>query len=71
MRGGSDLWDSPAGAIAGEDFFTPDIVAPAGPASFKYWNGSSWVLKPLKRWNGTAWVQYTLKRWNGTAWITE
>jgi hypothetical protein len=39
-------------------------------SSIKVWNGSSWVLKPLKRWDGSAWVDAKLKRWNGSSWVS-
>ena len=42
----------------------------SGGSQIKVWNGSAWVLKPLKRWNGTAWVDTLLKRWNGSSWET-
>jgi hypothetical protein len=50
------------------------IVPPGAPAAtppqMKYWNGTAWVLKPLKRWDGAAWVNdKVLKYWNGTAWV--
>lgn len=35
----------------------------------KYWNGSSWVAKPLKYWDGATWALKPLKRWNGSAWV--
>lgn len=38
--------------------------------NIKYWNGSSWLSKPVKYWNGSAWVKKPLKRWNGSAWVT-
>lgn len=34
----------------------------------KYWNGTSWINKPLKYWNGTSWVSSPLNWWNGTQW---
>ena len=34
----------------------------------KYWNGTSWTLKPLKYWNGSSWVEKTLKYWDGDSW---
>lgn len=46
--------------------------APPSPSGLQIsvWNGSAWVLKPLKRWDGAAWVPAVLKRWNGSAWTT-
>lgn len=66
FRGGSDFWDTPAGKLAGEDFFPQTTTT---QTLLSHWNGTAWVLKPLRRWNGTAWVDATLKRWNGTTWI--
>lgn len=43
---------------------------PAFTGGMKVWNGTAWVIKPVKWWNGTAWVTKPLKRWNGTAWVT-
>lgn len=34
----------------------------------KYWNGSSWALKPVKYWNGSSWVQKPVKYWTGSVW---
>ena len=34
----------------------------------KYWDGASWVAKPLKYWNGLSWVEKPLKYWNGLSW---
>lgn len=42
----------------------------AATGSMKVWNGSAWVLKPVKWYNGTTWVTKPLKRWNGSAWVT-
>ena len=36
----------------------------------KWYNGATWVLKPLKRYNGSTWVPTTLKRYNGATWTT-
>lgn len=43
---------------------------PAPTGGLKFFNGTAFVVKPLKRWNGTAWETKPLKRWNGTAWET-
>jgi hypothetical protein len=47
-------------------------IAPSGSTTgqIKYYNGTTFVAKPVKVWNGTAWVVKPLKRWNGSAWIT-
>jgi hypothetical protein len=45
------------------------VTGATGP-QINYWNGTAWVLKPLKRWDGAAWVNdKVLKYWNGTAWV--
>ena len=47
-------------------------LTPSTPSTLgylKYWNGSSWELKPVKYWNGSAWVQKPIKRWNGIEWV--
>lgn len=66
--GGSDVWDNGlAGELLSADFFPPA----ATPRLLKYWNGSAWVAKPMKRWTGAAWETVMvgkLKRWNGTSW---
>lgn len=33
------------------------------------WDGSQWVLKPVKVWDGTKWVQKPAKKWTGTQWV--
>lgn len=54
------------------DLHYAHIYAPAavvvGTGSFKYWNGSAWVLGTLKYWNGSAWVEKPVKYWDGAAW---
>lgn len=37
--------------------------------SIKYWNGSSFSVKPVKYWNGTSWTRKPVKVWNGSAWV--
>lgn len=51
---------------------TTTTTTTAAPAysSIKVYNGSSFVLKPLKRWNGSSWVNTNTKRWNGTSWVS-
>ncbi len=34
----------------------------------RYYNGSSWVIKPLKYYNGSAWVIKPIKFYNGSSW---
>lgn len=36
---------------------------------FKYWDGTSWVNKPLKYWDGSGWIEKLVRLWNGTAWV--
>ena len=43
-------------------------AAPAG-GKFKWYNGSSWVEKPVKVWTGSAWVEKPLKVWTGSSWV--
>lgn len=47
---------------------TVDPGSAAGP-SMKYWNGTTWVAKPLKYWNGSSWVAKPLKYYNGSTWV--
>lgn len=47
-----------------------EIQAAGATGYIKYWNGSSWVLKPVKYWNGSSWVIKPLKYWNGSSWVT-
>ena len=44
-------------------------AAPGTDGYMKYWNGSSWVSKPVKHWNGSSWVQKPVKHWNGSSWV--
>lgn len=37
----------------------------------KYYNGSTWIWKPLFVYVGGQWVYKTLKRWDGTQWVRE
>ena len=41
---------------------------PPPTGTMKWWNGSTWVEKPVKVWNGSAWVTKPVKRWTGSAW---
>ena len=43
-------------------------LAGSSGATLKYWNGSSWVTKPLKYWNGSSWQTKSLKYWDGASW---
>lgn len=66
LSGGADIWDDGlVGQILSADYFTVSQTQ----SYIKYWNGSAWVLKPLKKWNGSAWVPALLKRWNGSSWV--
>ena len=68
LSGGADAWDDGlAGQILSADYFT--VSQTQTQSYIKYWNGSAWVLKPLKKWNGSAWVPALLKRWNGASWV--
>lgn len=67
-RGGSDTWDDgPAGNLLTIEFFGSVIVS---GGLIKYWDGASWLAKPIKYWSGTAWDTKPLKRWDGVSWIT-
>lgn len=35
----------------------------------KYWDGSSWIAKPVKHWNGSSWEIKPMKHWNGSSFI--
>ena len=61
-RGGRDLFT--AETIASEDLLVPEPAVGEG-TQLAYWNGSAYVLKPLKRWNGAEYVPVALKRWDG------
>ena len=56
VRSGS--WD-----IGADEFIS------AGGAVLKYYNGSSWVTKPIKYYNGSSWTTKTLKYYNGSSWV--
>jgi hypothetical protein len=60
------MWGNSWGKSWGFSWGDYVIVTPSG---FKAWDGSSWVLKPLKVWTGSAWEAKQVKRWNGSAWI--
>lgn len=49
-----------------EDTFNYTIF-PAGRIS--WWNGTTWVKKPVMVWNGSAWVEKPVLYWNGSAWV--
>ena len=55
-----------------QDYAFPNITDAAAGATgqIKYYNGSSWVAKPVKVWNGSSWVTKPVKRWNGSSWVT-
>jgi hypothetical protein len=67
ISGAADIWDEGiVGFILTSEFF-PEAITTGGV--LRYWNGASWVNKPLKYWNGSSWVTKSIKSWNGTAWI--
>ena len=35
----------------------------------KVWDGTSWVLKPMKYWDGSNWVIKPVKFYNGSTWV--
>lgn len=41
---------------------------PGTTGQIKYWDGASWVAKPMKYWNGSTWTTKPVKYWNG-AWV--
>ena len=49
-------------------YFAAQYLAGSSGATLKYWNGSSWVTKPLKYWNGSSWQTKSLKYWDGVSW---
>ena len=65
-----DLLDEsqPSSEIILREYFDGLIIISGG--QIKFWNGSSYVSKPIKYWNGSAWIIKPLKYWNGSAWIT-
>lgn len=36
---------------------------------FKVFDGTEFIVKPVKWYNGSAWVEKPLKRWNGSEWV--
>jgi hypothetical protein len=46
------------------------VSSPSGEffGLLKYWNGSTWIRKPLKVFLGGTWQVKPLKRWNGNDW---
>lgn len=46
------------------------LLTAGSTGQIKYWNGASWVAKPVKYWNGSSWTTKPLKRYNGISWIT-
>jgi hypothetical protein len=49
--------------------FNVSLFSATTAGYIKYYNGSTWELKPVKYWTGSAWVQKPLKRWDGSAWV--
>jgi hypothetical protein len=58
---------SGTGAVASWAAATISLRSKGG--KIKYYNGSSWVVKPVKHYNGSTWIEGRLKRWNGSAWV--
>ena len=66
--GGDDVWvrRHNAGTIARNEFFG---APPTGTAGYiRYWDGTTWSLKPVRYWDGTSWVIKPVRYWDGTAW---
>lgn len=57
-----------ASEIIFQEYFADVIITSTG--KIKFWNGSSYISKPLKYWNGSAWVVKPVKHWNGSIWVT-
>jgi hypothetical protein len=36
----------------------------------KYWDGASWLPKPVKYWNGSSWAIYPLMAYDSSVWKT-
>lgn len=36
----------------------------------KYWDGASWVPKPVKYWDGASWLIYPLMAYDSGVWKT-
>lgn len=72
---------TPSVAVTYNVFVTPGIaqlfISQYGPSVVVatkffapyYWNGSSWVKKPVKHWNGTDWETKIMRAWNGSEWV--
>lgn len=50
--------------------FTTSFTAASNQAQVKYWDGSQWILVPLKTATSTGWIIPPVKTWDGTAWRT-
>jgi len=50
--------------------FSISLAGGGSTGQIKFYNGSSFVAKPVKVWDGASWVTKPLKRWNGTSWVT-
>jgi hypothetical protein len=57
-----------ASQIIFQEYFANIIITSGG--QIKFWNGSSYVSKPIKYWTGSAWVVKPIKYWNGSFWVT-
>lgn len=58
-----------AGQAVSESLYF-DAAPSSNTGQIKVWNGSAWVLKPVKWYNGSSWVTKPLKRWDGASWVT-
>ena len=58
----------PVAEIIFSEYFDAVIITSSG--QIKFWNGSSYVSKPVKYWTGSAWVTKPVKYWNGSTWLT-
>lgn len=67
VRGGSDTWDTGAGAILNDEFFTPAVPS---VGRLKVRIGSSWVVKPAKVRISAVWSTATLAVRNASSWLT-
>lgn len=48
-------------------FIPVALIIPSGGRP-KIWNGSTWVVSPIKIWNGSTWVEKPMKIWTGSTW---
>lgn len=64
---------SGGGSSIGRRIYAAEITGTynAYRPELKYYNGSTWLWKPLFVYIGGQWVYKTLKRWDGTQWVRE